>query len=962
VRGRARFKIPALRRCDGLKRTLEAGLGGNGIRSISASTCTGNVLILFEPSRSIREIERRIREVAARGPARAPSVFSEGPRWHSLTAKKALATLDSRPSGLTNAVASALLRRHGSNVLTKIARRTGFEILLDQFGSLPVALLAGTALISLMTGGLMDAAIVLAVVAVNGVIGFVSETWTEQTIASLEGTAVPRARVLRDGDEPIVPAEQLVPGDVIVLHGSDVVPADARVIAADRLTVNEAGLTGESLPVVKAANVLAAIDAPLAERRNMLYRGSIVTGGSGRAVVVATGDRTEIARVQALLGMAARPQTPLQAHLDRLGRQLAGSAIAASALTFVIGLLRGQSWLLMLRSAVSLGVAAVPEGLPTMVTTALAVGVRRLRAHDVLVRRLEAIEGLGSVQLVCFDKTGTLTLNRMTVTRLRWNGQEARLAQQEYRGRDATTITHGRDADLARLIQVCVLCNDAETTGSAPDAAPGSSTEAALLEVAGRLGAEVETIRALHPRFSAVERAAGRRYMATLHATPQGETLIAVKGDPMAVLALCRYRSERGAARELDATASEAIATDNLAMAEAGLRVLGIAYRLVPAGDDPGSSIADLVWLGLVGMADPLRRGAAELVQVLQRAGIATVMLTGDQRATAVAIAAELGLSPDDDRAVAEGDQLSASAVPASSHRIFARLTPAQKLQVVADLQRSGRRVAMIGDGVNDTPALKVADVGITLAASATDIARDVADIVLLGEDLAPLAFAFEAGRSVRTNIRRAIRFLIATNLSETMLMLFAVATGLAQPLTPGQLLWINLLSDVLPAMGLALEPPDPELMARPLPASAAPVLSSADLPRLVRDAGLIAGSAIAAEASATMLRGPAAAGAVGFSSLVTGQLLYTLACAPKGRPLSGNLTGALAASFGAQAAALSLSGLRRLVGGRLGPMGLSLSIVSGLLPLLLVSSFDGASPAGHQAQRQASEPSASNA
>jgi Ca2+-transporting ATPase len=961
VRGRARFKIPALRRDHGLKHTLEAGLGGNGIRSVSASACTGNVLILFEPSHPLDEIERRVREVAARGPARFPSILTEGPPWHSIDAEKVLATLDSRASGLTSAAANARLRRHGANLLTKIARRTGSEILLDQFGTLPVALLAGTALISLMTGGLMDAAIVLAVIAVNGIIGFVSETWTEQTIASLEGNAVPTARVRREGNEQVVPAEPLVPGDVIALHGSDVVPADARVITADRLTVNEAALTGESLPVAKAANVLAAVDASLADRRNMLYRGSIVTGGSGSAVVVATGDRTEIARVQALLGNATRPETPLQAHLDRLGRQLAVSAVGASALMFVIGLLRGQPWLLMLRSAVSLGVAAVPEGLPTMVTTALAVGVRRLRSRDLLVRRIEAIEGLGSVQLVCFDKTGTLTLNRMTVTRLRWNGQEARLAEEEYRGRDGNPIAYSRDPDLARLIQICVLCNDATLPGSASDAAPGSSTEAALLEVAGRLGAEVEALRESHPRISTVERAAGRRYMATLHATPQGETLIAVKGDPMAVLALCGYRSQGGKQHRLDAAAREAIEADNLAMAQAGLRVLGIAFRRAPADEESGSALTDLVWLGLVGMADPIRRGAAELVHALQRAGIATVMLTGDQRATAVAIAAELGLSPSGDAEIVEGDQLGISAMPGNAPRIFARLTPAQKLQVIADLQRSGQRVAMVGDGVNDTPALKVADVGITLAASATDIARDVADIVLLGDDLAPLAFAFEAGRSVHGNIRQAIRFLIATNLSEIFMMLFAVGSGLMRPLSPGQLLWINLLSDVLPALGLALEPPDPELMARPLPAPA-PILSSADLPLLTRDAGLIAGSSIAAQASAAILRGSAAADAVGFTSLVTGQLLYALACAPKGRPTSGNLIGALAASFGAQAAALSLPRLRRLVGGRLDATGVAFSAAAGLLPLLLVSAFDSAGSAGGGASRQASEPSASNA
>jgi Ca2+-transporting ATPase len=323
--------------------------------------------------------------------------------------------------------------------------------------------------------------------------------------------------VRRDDDEQVVQAESLVPGDVIAMHGSDIVPADARVIAADRLTVDEAALTGESLPAAKAANVLAAVDAPLADRHNMLYRGSIVTGGSGSAVVVATGDHTEIARVQALLGSATRPETPLQAHLDRLGRQLAVSAVGASALMFVIGLLRGQPWLLMLRSAVSLGVAAVPEGLPTMVTTALAVGVRRLRSRDLLVRRIEAIEGLGSVQLVCFDKTGTLTLNRMTVTRLRWNGQEARLAGEEYRRSDGDAVAYSRDPDLARLIQVCILCNDAEPPGSGIEATPGSSTETAKSQGAS----EPRWKHSGHPTRACLPSSAPPAVVTWRHSTPR---------------------------------------------------------------------------------------------------------------------------------------------------------------------------------------------------------------------------------------------------------------------------------------------------------------------------------------------------------------------------------------------------------------------------------------------------------
>ena len=955
--GRVRLKIPALRREETLKHKLQAGLGGNGIRSVSASTLTGTVLILYDTKLSYGEIERRVRDAATDAKA-ASSILA--PRWHTLDADGVLAALNSTPAGLTSATAGGRLRQHGANVLAKIERRSRAEMLLDQFRTLPVALLAGTAILSLATGGVLDAAIVAAVLVGNSLLGFISENWTEQTIESLERSEFPAVRVLRDGVERLEPGENLVPGDVILLRGGDVVPADARILAADRLTVNEAILTGESLPVAKAGNVLSPGDALLADRCNMLYRGTIVTEGSGRAVVVATGDRTEMARIQTLLGAITRPTTPLQRELDQIGRRLFVGALSASALTFAIGLLRGQSWLAMLRTTVSLGVAAVPEGLPTMVTTALAMGVRRLRRDDLLVRRLDAIESLGAVHLVCFDKTGTLTLNRMRVTRVCWGDHELSAVGDEYRTADGVAISCREDTELDRLIKVCVLCNDASfAPSSGPGATEGSSTELALLEAAVRLGADLNRLRRSYPRLSTIERASGRRYMATTHIAPEPERLVAVKGDPLAVLELCRYCSAAGIIRELGPDDRSRIEARNVALAEAGLRVLGIAVRHVPPEPEGETPAADLIWLGLVGMADPLRRGAADLVLALKRAGIGIVMLTGDQRATAIAIARELGLLPDGQTEVIEGDWLATPTPTIERPRIYARLTPAQKLEVIGNLQRAGLRVAMLGDGVNDTPALKVADVSVTLASSATDAARDIADMVLLGDDLSPMIRAFEMSRSVRDNIRRALRYLVATNVSETMLMLFAITTGLSRPLSPGQLLWINLLSDVLPAMGLALEQPGPKLMSGPLAGSRA-ILSGADIPQIIRDGGLIAGSAAAAQAAADLFRGGSGA-SVGFTSLVTGQLLYALACRPAGQPISGYLSGTLIASFAAQAAALYLPGLRGLVGHSPATADLALAGITGILPVSLITALDTSQP-GNDGQLHASEPSAANA
>lgn len=935
VPGRARFRIPVLQKDDRLRRALETGLAGGSVRSVSANSVTGTVLVHFDPASQLAEIEAQLRNVVER-PTVAVDLGGMTPHWHALDVDGALSRVGGSRAGLSNRAAAALCRRFGLNRIRKVSARSSVETLADQLNNLPVLLLAGTAVISLLTGGLFDAVIVLAVIAVNAAIGFVSETWTEQTIASLEQGLLPPVQVLRDGVQTAIDADQLVPGDVIVLRRDDSVPADARLLAADRLTVNEAGLTGESLPVSKDHDVLSSPFATLAERPNMLFRGSVVTDGSGRAVVVATGECTEISRVQALLGSTVRPQTPLQRQLDDLGWLLAiGSALTA-ALVLVIGVVRGFPLLGMVRSAVSLGVAAVPEGLPTMVSTTLAFAARQLRRENMLVRRLGAVETLGAVQMVCFDKTGTLTLNRMTVASLRCDGWEIRLVGDTYRDAAGAQPSVEHDGPLYRLLEICVLCNDVGlTTAAGADAAHGSATEAALIEAAERVGFAIEAVRRKNPRLAVIERAVGRRYMATVHPAPNGRQLVAVKGDPSAVLDLCLFAVTADGMLSLDDKARERIRRENVAMAERGLRVLGVARREVEAGGggDPDELARDLTWLGLVGMADAIRPGAAELIKALHRAGISTVMLTGDQQATAVAIAAELGISEP-----LSGDMTMETAsgiVPVpGTHRIFARLTPAEKLEVVGRLQRAGMRVAMVGDGVNDTPALKMADVGITLAVSATEAARDISDIVLLGDNLAPLSDGFTRGRAVHGNIRRAVRFLIATNLSEILMMLAGTATGIVHPLSARQLLWINLLTDVLPAMGLALEPADAQVLATSPPETDRPILSTHEIGRLARDSTLLASSAIGAELLSGQTNG------VGFTSLLSGQLLYALACRPNQLP-GPPLTFTLAASAAAQIAGMIVPGLRQVFGGTLAPRPLLLSIASGLLPLLAVSALD---------------------
>ena len=955
VPGRARFSVPGLKRNDRVKRAFEAGLAGRGIRSVSASTSTGTVLVIYETTHDLVEITRRLSESAERAlDPNAPDASSAGPPWHAMGADDVIGAVKSRSSGLSEAEAKRRLAETGANAIAPISGRTQLEILLSQFHSLPIALLAAGAVLSIATGGFLDAAIILGVIGLNGAIGFIAEARAEETIGSLGESRAPVSRVLRNGKECETPAEKLVPGDLIELRRDEIVPADARVVTANRLTVNEAMLTGESVPAVKAANVVAPHSAPIGDRHNMVFRGTVVTGGAGRAVVTATGPETELGRIQSLLGSEGQPATPLQCQLDVLGRQLVFGSVAACGLFAVIGLVRGFGLLSLLRTVTSLAVAAVPEGLPTLATTTLALAIQDLRRRRIITRRLSAVEGLAAVEIACFDKTGTLTLNDMSVVRLYWNETRARLVDEKFRTATGSAMDCTADRELARLFELAILCNDVELLDAAASDADGSATEMALVRAAIRGGLDVEAVRTRHPRRATLERAEDRRYMVTVHDVAADQKLVIVKGDPSEVLALCRWRLHNGIVAPLEAEDRRTIEAENLAMAEDALRVLGIGYRSAGA-DDSGTGIEqNFIWTGLVGMADPIRKGAPDLIDAFRRAGITSIMLTGDQRATAAAVAAELGLSIGSPAEIIEAAQLEEfEAATADGDlpgvdlpRVFARVAPGQKLQLVRKLQQSGLVVAMIGDGVNDTPPLRAADIGIALGRSGVEAARGIADVVLLEDDLISLADAVERGRTVAINIRKAIRYLVATNLSEIIFMLVAAAAGRTHPLSPIQLLWINLLTDVLPALGLAMEPAAPDLMTRPPRDPKEPVISAREFGTLARDASLIAASAFAAQACAARLGNSAQSGqTVGFASLVTAQLFYAFACRSRsGSILSGRafppnpfFFGALGSAFAAQGAALFIPGFRNLFGPALGIADLGISLAAGAAPLLAI-------------------------
>lgn len=976
VPGRIRLEIGELEGCPRTARRLEIGLGElAGVRRIRAEPLSGSLVIEHAPGLGLPELLRAVLRLLDRrcGGEPAPSPAASGPSpvaatpstrraaapaasarpdptdWHLLPAEACLERLGGDGErGLDEGEAARRLARFGPNRLAPPARRSELAILVDQLTSLPVALLAGSAAISLATGGLADALAILAVVGLNAAVGWYTESAAERTIAGLEAHDPPPARVLRGGAPSRVPAAEVVPGDLLLLEPGSWIAADGRLLESDGLAVDESALTGESLPVRKQAVTLTAPDLPLADRSNLVFRGGVVTGGAGRALVVATGPASEAGRVQALLGAVTPPPTPLQERLAVLGRRLVLLCGGICVGVFALGLLRGSAVLPMLETAVSLAVAALPEGLPAVATTTLALAVGRMRERGVLVRRLAAIETLGAVQSLCLDKTGTLTQNRMAVTAL---GLGSGPSYQ--RGHGPAELLAALPPEATRpLLEVAALCSDVELAGDgAAPALRGSATETALLELALAAGLEVGALRAARPRRGLEARSEERPWMATHHALPDGRLRVAVKGSPAAVLERCLWVREGDSRTPLDPDRRRRILAMNQSMAAEGLRVLGFASSERPAGAALASD--GLTWLGLAGLSDPIRPGLPELMRTFHRAGIRTVMITGDQSATAYAIAKELALAGDDRIEILDSqrlDRLEPAMLEALATRahVFARVSPSHKLAIVQAMQRAGRVVAMTGDGVNDGPALRAADVGVAMGRSGTEVARQTADIVLADDELATMAVAIAEGRTTCANIKKAVHYLLATNLSEIVVTAAGVALGGGAVLSPIQLLWLNLVSDVAPALALALEPAEPDVLERPPRGRDEPFVSTAELVGYAREGSVLAAATLAAWAWARRVHGPASPvpGSLAFTGLTLGQLLHSLACRSERRtfgpgavPLPANpwLGLALPAGIGVQLATLVLPPLRRLLGvAPLGPLELVLAGAAGLLPLLV--------------------------
>lgn len=734
--------------------------------------------------------------------------------WHALSPAETAARLASDlERGLSAGEASRRLAEHGPNALVERGGRGAARILADQFASAMIALLAAAAAVSVAFGEYQDAGAIAAILLLNAGLGFLQEYRAQRALAALRLLSVPKVRARRSGRTSTIPASDLVPGDVVLVEAGNLVPADGRLIEAASLSVQESMLTGESAPIDKDPQTSGGGDIPLGDRTNLLYSGTAIARGRARFIVTETGMNTQLGRIAALLESAGRAPTPLQRRLNDLGRRLAVFVLAIAAAILAIGLLRGEPLRIMLMTAVSLAVAAVPEGLPAVVTIALAVGARRMHRRNALVRSLPAVEALGSVDVICADKTGTLSQGRMSVLILDAAGRRLELDTLD-RVREADVERArsllGEHPSLAALLWAGALCNDAAAE-LGPDGRPASSgdpVEAAILVAGLRHGLDKAALERDLPRVRELPFDSIRKRMTTVHrfdrsdADPfgpwrgeNGRFLAITKGAVESVIAAAENAWDGRRIVALDEGSRRQVLRAHDELAASGMKVLALAARSwgeLPAAEELESRLA---FIGLIGLVDPPKPEAEAAVRTCQAAGIRPIMVTGDHPLTAAELARRVGIPPRD---------------------VFARISPEQKLTIVEELQKKGRCVAMTGDGVNDAPALRRADIGVAMGRGGTDVAKEASDIVLLDDDFSTIVAAVEEGRIVYDNIRKFLRYLLTTNAAEILVMLAAPLLGMPLPLLPLQILWINLVTDGPPALALALEPGEPDVMKRP--------------------------------------------------------------------------------------------------------------------------------------------------
>jgi Ca2+-transporting ATPase len=776
--------------------------------------------------------------------------------WYQKSIDEVVQQLNVNPhSGLTDAQAEQLRQEFGYNELVERTVKNPWIILFDQFKETMVIILILAAIISALLGDFKDALAILAIIIINAILGFRQEYQAERAMAALKKMAVPSVRVRRGGHIKEISARLLVPGDIILIEAGNTVPADSRIFESVNLRVQEAALTGESEPVAKISDVIPQKDISLADRHNMLFMGTAVTYGRGQAIVTETGMRTE------LIQSAGLEDTPLQRRLDQLGKSLALAALALVIIVFLMGLLRGEDLKILFLTSISIAVAAVPEGLPAVVTIALALGARRMLRRKALIRKLPAVEALGSVTVICSDKTGTLTENRMTVTVLDLAEHRLDLEEEETRlhmhGKDETCIqgsptpqqaeTLRQFQSLSLLLAGGCLCNDAvldcEDDSQASYHIVGDPTEGALVVAAARMGLDKDLLEQTFPRVAEAPFDSERKRMTTIHKIPPSKDQVPPElekvWDWTGLVSSLNYVSfTKGAVDGLIEVSTQVwvedhiepindawrhrIESGNYNLAQNGMRVLGIAFRSLekaPETDTPDDLEQDLIFVGMTGMIDPAREEVKTAVDTCREAGIRPIMITGDHPLTAGYIAKELGF--DHESRVISGQELERLSDTelldiVASTQVFARVSPEHKLRIINALQTKGEIAAMTGDGVNDAPALKKADIGVAMGITGTDVSKEAADMVLLDDNFATIVAAVEEGRTIYDNIRKFIQYTLSSNMGEIIVMLFAPFVNMPLPLLPLQILWINLVTDGLPGLALGVEKAEGNTMRRP--------------------------------------------------------------------------------------------------------------------------------------------------
>lgn len=799
IKGRARIHIHSIYRDTlwawWLHQKLEST---KGITNATINPHTGNALVLFKPKLiNLRQIIDSIELIIEQGRP-TPELLNSARNssslrsWHTLKASTVAKTLhSSQELGLTRKQVAKNKKKYGPNRIPEPRRPSDLKLFLDQLSNVPSFLLLGSAGLSFATGGIADSIVIAAVLLINSGIGFRMEVSATKIIHLLLKQERQTTEAIRSGKKILIDPEQLVPGDLIILNPGKIIPADARVIKSEHLSVDESILTGESLPVEKYTKSLPIKRLAIADRSNMIFKGCTVTSGWGIALVVATGTQTEIGKIQKLMSESSQPETPMQKQLTHLGNQAAVLSIGVSLLVFLMGMTRRKAFIENLRTAVSLAVAAIPESLPTIATSTLARGVKTLKNKEVIIRHIEAVETLASVTDVCFDKTGTLTLNQMEVTTISTAREHIQFKSGAFR-HNGKRIVPGAHKIFRKLSEVALLCSEAkytEVTSDSPDHTglgtvfSGSSTESALLRMVAASDIDIKSERKKHPLISIRYRTESQNYMMTLHQDTKHGQIEAMKGAPAEVLELCNHVQINNRVVPLSRSMRSHFLSDSETMGKVGLRVLGFAI---------GYPEKRRVWLGLVGMSDIVRPEVAEVVSLLHAAGIETSMITGDQKQTAEAIGRQIGVKT-----------------------IYSRVSPSQKLRIIQKMQNRKKVVAMIGDGINDGPALKASDVGIAMAASGAKAAWESADIVLPSDNLHGLIYAIREGRTVHEETKKAVKYILSQNLSEILFTLYSVIFGRGESFSPMQFLWINLVTDIFPELALSQEPPASDVMSK---------------------------------------------------------------------------------------------------------------------------------------------------